>query len=85
MGIVRDPLPACGYATTKVLGLIGELGIKELCFLCLGLIWGILKKTLGVVMGLCRGTGLLDSLDVFGWLSGTMEKFLPMKLSLEGK
>ena len=85
MGIVREPLPACGYATTKVMELISTLGIKELCFLCLGIIWGILKKTLSVMMGVCRGTGLLDSFNIMEWLSDAMAKYLPMKMSLEGK
>ncbi|VUT24478.1 MAG: hypothetical protein MASP_00529 [Candidatus Methanolliviera sp. GoM_asphalt] len=83
--VIKEPLPACGYATTKVMGFIGDLGIKDLCLLCVGLIWGILKKILGTVMWACGQTGIMDSLDIMGWVSGLMSKFLPMRLSLEGK
>ena len=85
VGVIKDPLPACGYAVTEVMGLIGTLGIKDLCLLCVGLIWRILKKVASTLMWACGQTGMLDSIDIMGWLSGAMSKFLPMKMSLEGK
>ena len=85
MGALKDPLPACGGIVTKGIGLVGESGLKDLCFSCVGIVWGLLKKIVSMIMGMCGKTGILDSLDIMGWLSGTMEKFLPMKISLAGK
>ena len=85
VGVIKDPLPACGSVVTRFMGLIGTLGIKEMCFACLAICWDLLKNIIGALMGACGKTGLMDSIDIFGWLSGTMEKFLPMRMSLEGK
>ena len=85
LGVIKDPLPACGSVVTRGMGFVGTLGIKDMCFACLAVCWDLIKKILGALMGMCGKTGIMDSFDIMGWLSGMMEKFLPMKMSLAGK
>ena len=85
VGVIKDPLPACGSVVTRCMGFVGTLGIKDMCFACLAICWDLLKKILGALMGMCSATGILDSINVMDSLSGVMEKFLPMRMSLEGK
>ena len=56
-----------------------------MCFVCLAVCWESIKKIIGALMGMCGKTGIMDSFNIMDLLGGLMSKFLPMKMSLEGK
>jgi hypothetical protein len=82
IGVMKDPLPACGSMVTK---LLTAFKIKDMCGLGINACKGLLVWLFNAVLGTCLKTGLFDSFNIIDMLSGLMEKFLPMRMSLEGK
>jgi hypothetical protein len=65
--------------------LLTAFKIKDMCGLGINACKGLLVWLFNAVLGTCLKTGLFDSFNIIDMLSGLMEKFLPMRMSLEGK